>query len=287
MFVTGEVCHTHDRETIFDYFKVPVANGYGSREAGFIAHECPEGGMHITAENVIVEIVDARSQPVSTGESGEIVVTHLDAYAMPFIRYRTGDIGRLKPGRCACGRGLPLIDVVEGRTTDFLYLPDGTVKHALSIIYPLREMDGVRQFGVTQGEDYGVPVEVIIKKFRRMSFEPQGVTQNPEIPMATSILDYVGHFMEQEFTEVGRNESKLKQMNEEVQRVWGEQATAIDRITPTGTPIDPQHFSFANDGKGKIVEANGNGDTCPDCGNGVMFSEGCMKCSSGCGWTKC
>ena len=53
------------------------------------------------------------------------------------------------------------MDVVEGRTTDFLYLPDGTVKHALSIIYPLRAMRGVRQFRVTQNEDYTVTVDVV------------------------------------------------------------------------------------------------------------------------------
>jgi len=161
VFVTGEVCYPHDREAITSYFGVPVADGYGSREAGFIAHECPLGSMHITAENVIVEIIDKTGEPVPVGETGEIVVTHLDTYAMPFIRYRTGDVGRLKPGRCPCGRGLPMMDVVQGRTTDFLYLPDGTIKHALSIIYPLRELAGVRQFRVTQHEDYSVTVDVV------------------------------------------------------------------------------------------------------------------------------
>jgi phenylacetate-CoA ligase len=161
VFATGEVCFPHQRDTIVSYFEVPVADGYGSREAGFIAHECPEGSMHLCAENVIVEIVDPDGAPMETGQTGEIVVTHLDAYAMPFIRYKTGDLGRLKPGRCACGRGLPMMDVVGGRTTDFLFLPDGTVKHALSIIYPLREMPGVRQFRVVQQADFSVTVEVL------------------------------------------------------------------------------------------------------------------------------
>ena len=160
VFVTGEVCYPHDRRMIAECFGVPVADGYGSREAGFIAHECPEGGMHVTAENVIVEIVND-GEPAATGESGEIVVTHLDAYAMPFVRYRTGDVGRLLPGRCACGRGLPLMDVVQGRSTDFLRLPDGNVRHALSIVYPLRELRGVERFRVTQHEDYAVTVDVV------------------------------------------------------------------------------------------------------------------------------
>jgi phenylacetate-CoA ligase len=119
--------------------------------------------MHVTAENVIVEILRDGRQAAAE-ESGEIVVTHLDAYGMPFIRYRTGDLGRLLPGRCRCGRGLPLMDVVQGRSTDFLVLPDGTIKHALSIIYPLREMAGIRRFRVTQAEDLAITVEVVAER---------------------------------------------------------------------------------------------------------------------------
>jgi len=165
VFVTGEVCYPHDRERIASCFGVPVADGYGSREGGFIAHQCARGAMHVTAENVIVEIVrDGHVQPA--GESGEIVITHLDAWAMPFIRYRTGDTGRLLGGRCACGRGLPMMDVVHGRATDFLYLPDGNVKHALSIIYPLREMRGIERFRVTQHKDYSVTIDVVCEDSR-------------------------------------------------------------------------------------------------------------------------
>ncbi|MFH1111051.1 MAG: phenylacetate--CoA ligase family protein [Planctomycetota bacterium] len=180
VFVTGEVCCPRDREKIAAYFEVPVADGYGSRDAGFIAHECPEGRLHVTAENVLVEIVDDHRPVASGGQTsrprvrrrdqdgsvregpcGEIVITHLDAYAMPLIRYRTGDMGRLLPGRCSCGRGLPLMDVVQGRTTDFLYLPDGNTRHALSIIYPLRETPGVSRFRVVQHDDYSVVIEVV------------------------------------------------------------------------------------------------------------------------------
>lgn len=160
VFVTGEVCCAHDRATIAEFFGVPVADGYGGRDAGFIAHECPRGGMHVTAENVLLEIFSG-DRPLPPGETGELVVTHLDAYGMPLLRYRTGDVGRLRTGRCSCGRGLPLMDVVAGRSTDFLCLPDGTVRHALSIIYPLRATPGIRQFRVVQGENYDVCVEVV------------------------------------------------------------------------------------------------------------------------------
>jgi len=165
VFVTGEVCFPHHRKTIGDYFGAPVADGYGSREAGFLAHQCPLGGMHITSENVIVEIIE-QGKPAPAGGFGEIVVTHLDAYGMPFVRYATGDRGRLTPGRCGCGRGLSLMEGIQGRSTDFIYLPDGTVKHALSVIYPLRAISGVRQFLVTQNKDYDVAVDLVLDERR-------------------------------------------------------------------------------------------------------------------------
>ncbi|HWW71652.1 MAG TPA: capsular biosynthesis protein, partial [Duganella sp.] len=131
-------------------FGAPVANGYGGRDSGFIAHECPEGGMHITAEDVIVEILDPRGQPVRSGDSGAIVVTHLASGEFPFIRYETGDVGALDPQPCRCGRGLPLLKRIEGRTTDFVVARDGTVMHGLALIYILRDLPQVRAFKIIQ-----------------------------------------------------------------------------------------------------------------------------------------
>jgi len=113
-FVTSEKLYDHQREIITEVFGCPVANGYGGRDAGFIAHACPDGGMHITAEDIIVEIVDRNGQVLPPGESGEIVVTHLATRDFPFIRYRTGDVGILDDRPCSCGRGLPeLPGIVE------------------------------------------------------------------------------------------------------------------------------------------------------------------------------
>jgi len=162
VFVTGELCDDRQRRGIEAYFGVPVANGYGSREGGFVAHEyeCPHGSMHVTAESVVLEVVDEAGRPLPLGEPGELVVTHLDNYAMPFIRYRTGDMGRLLPDICSCGRGLPRMDVVAGRRTDHLVAADGARVHALSLIYVLREIDAVGQFRIHQRRDRSVDVLV-------------------------------------------------------------------------------------------------------------------------------
>ncbi len=149
-FVTSERLYDEQRGLISQVFGCPVANGYGGRDAGFIAHECPSGGMHLTAEDVIVELVDPQGQPVPVGQAGEIVVTHLATGDFPFIRYRTGDVAVMDDSRCACGRSLPMLKEIQGRTTDFVVTSDGVVMHGLALIYILRDLPGLRSFKVVQ-----------------------------------------------------------------------------------------------------------------------------------------
>ncbi|WJW74453.1 phenylacetate--CoA ligase family protein [Thiohalobacter sp. IOR34] len=149
-FVTSERLYDHQRETIERVFACPVANGYGGRDAGFIAHQCPAGGMHITTEDIIVELIGEDDRPVADGEPGEVVVTHLATGDYPFIRYRTGDVAVRDSGRCACGRGLPLLREIQGRTTDFIVASDGTVMHGLALIYVVRDLPGVENFRIEQ-----------------------------------------------------------------------------------------------------------------------------------------
>lgn len=149
-FVTSERLYDDQRATISRVFGCRVANGYGGRDAGFIAHECPHGGMHLTAEDIVVELVDSAGQPVPNGQAGEIVVTHLATRDFPFIRYKTGDVAVMDDRRCACGRGLPMLKEIQGRTTDFVVAADGTVMHGLALIYILRDLPGMQAFKVTQ-----------------------------------------------------------------------------------------------------------------------------------------
>jgi phenylacetate-CoA ligase len=150
VFVTAERLYDEQRALLVKAFAAPVANGYGGRDSGFLAHECPEGGMHITAEDVIVEILDQQGLPVAPGEPGAIVITHLASRQFPFIRYATGDIGALDPQPCPCGRGLPLLQRIEGRVTDFVVARDGTMMHGLALIYVLRDLPQVRAFKIIQ-----------------------------------------------------------------------------------------------------------------------------------------
>ncbi len=147
---TGEPLYPHQRALLADVFRAPVASEYGSRDVGFNAHETPQAQLLLTSENVILEVLDREDRPVPNGELGEAVMTGLCSEAQPFIRYRTGDMVRLSDARCREGRGLHVLSEVLGRTTDFVVRSDGTVMHALAIIYVLRAVDGIAEFKFIQ-----------------------------------------------------------------------------------------------------------------------------------------
>lgn len=149
-FVTSERLYDEQRTTIEGVFGCPVANGYGARDAGFIAHQCPAGSMHISAEDIIVETIRPDGTLSAPGEAGEIVITHMATHEFPFVRYRTGDIGVLSDEPCACGRGLPVLKEIQGRTTDFVVAQDGTIMHGLALIYTVRDIPGVERFKIVQ-----------------------------------------------------------------------------------------------------------------------------------------
>lgn len=160
-FVTSERLYEEQRKTISEVFGCPVANGYGARDAGFLAHECPDGGMHIQAEDIIVEIVDSQGNVLPPGQAGEIVVTHTATQNFPFVRYRTGDIAILSDKLCTCGRTLPLLQEIQGRSTDFVVAADGTIMHGLALIYTVRDVPGVERFKIIQHDLTHTEVQLV------------------------------------------------------------------------------------------------------------------------------
>lgn len=158
---TGEPLYSHQRESIADAFGVPVANEYGSRDIGFTAHETPAGEMLLMSESILLEVLGPDGEPVAPGEVGEAVMTGLCSEAQPFLRYRTGDRLRLAPAGASCGRGLHRIAEVAGRSTDFVVREDGTIVHALAVIYVLRATEGVAEFKLIQHTVKDIEVLVV------------------------------------------------------------------------------------------------------------------------------
>ncbi|MDD5034016.1 MAG: phenylacetate--CoA ligase family protein [Methylococcaceae bacterium] len=158
---TGEPLFPHQREIIAEHFGVPVANEFGSRDVGLNAHESPAGQMLLTSESVVMEALDSEGKPVAPGEIGEAVMTGLCSQAQPFIRYRTGDMVRYAEEFCRQGRGLHVVGEVIGRSTDFIVRADGTVMHALAIIYVLRAVPGVAEFKCLQHDVGNMEIWVV------------------------------------------------------------------------------------------------------------------------------
>ncbi len=125
--VAGATLYDHMRQRFKEAFGAPVFNHYGNREQGYLAAECERHeGMHVMSETTVLEVVDGDGEPVEPGTVGDIVVTNLWNYTMPFIRYSTGDRGALGTAPCGCGRVYPLLDRVVGRTGACFTRQDGT-----------------------------------------------------------------------------------------------------------------------------------------------------------------
>jgi phenylacetate-CoA ligase len=150
------------KELIEKALKCPVYNRYGCREFGDVAHQCEQRqGLHINADRCLVEILDDEGRPCRPGKSGEIVVTDLDNYGMPLIRYRIGDRGRFASKTCSCGRGLPLLEEVEGRTLDLIKACNGWASGGTFWTILFKSRPGIKVFQVVQTELDGITVKYV------------------------------------------------------------------------------------------------------------------------------
>ena len=124
---SAEQLDESQRDLFREVYNVPVFNRYGSREFGSLAQECSEhNGLHVNMERVIIEVLRNDGSDCKENEVGELVVTDLDNAVMPFIRYRTGDMGLWSARKCPCGRGLKMLERIEGRVFDLIYTPSGS-----------------------------------------------------------------------------------------------------------------------------------------------------------------
>ncbi len=147
-------------------FRAPVMSAYGSREVGALACQCLQRqGHHIASQSHVVEAIAPDGHPAME-QDGELAITPLMNYAMPFIRYRIGDRGRLTSRLCPCGRGFPLLDSLSGRVVEVLSNAKGEQVDPIYFIVMMSEVlsgTAVRKGQIIQEKDGSITMNVVLE----------------------------------------------------------------------------------------------------------------------------
>jgi phenylacetate-CoA ligase len=163
IIVGAEKLHDFQRELIEQVFRAPVFETYGSREFMLIGAECKQHtGLHLSLENLLVEVLNDDGSPTPAGEEGNIVITDLFNYGMPFIRYVNGDRAVAGFDLCPCGRGLPLLKKVVGRQLDTLDTPDGRKIPGEFFPHLIKDFPTVRRFQVIQENVEQITLKLVV-----------------------------------------------------------------------------------------------------------------------------
>ncbi|MCW3975378.1 MAG: hypothetical protein NWE86_03950 [Candidatus Bathyarchaeota archaeon] len=177
IFSAAETLNEKVRREINSVFNTELFELYGAYEFGRVAFECDQHcGMHIISDHFIIEVLRDGEQ-VSPGEEGEIVITGLHNYTMPFIRYRIGDIGILSDEFCNCGRNYPLIKSIEGKIYDFLKLPSGQIISPRNL--ELKDIEGISEYQIIQPRRDKLIVHLV---------KSEGFSENSIIEVKRNIL---------------------------------------------------------------------------------------------------
>jgi phenylacetate-CoA ligase len=150
VFTAGEPLFDHQRAFIEETLGCHVYDNYSCVEVGSIACECPRHeGLHITMRNCHVEVL-RDGKPVIDGAEGEFVLTNLTNYGFPLIRYRIEDRGRKSAQLCSCGRGLPMLEIVQGRFVDQFKTRDGRLVWGGFINPMVPTLGPIKQYQIVQ-----------------------------------------------------------------------------------------------------------------------------------------
>lgn len=163
---SAETLWPYQRQTIEKAFGVEVFDRYGCREVGQIGSECQfHDGFHVSADRVFVEVLKDNGEPCIDGEVGRIVITDLDNFGMPMIRYDIADRGSFDTDRrCECGRSLPLLATVEGRTLEIVRTASGKKIGGTFWTLLLRSRPGFQKFQVVQEDLDGIEIRYVTNR---------------------------------------------------------------------------------------------------------------------------
>lgn len=180
----GETLPSDLRDETRRVLGVEIVDTYSSQEVGVIAIQCPASGLyHLMAENLIVEVLNEQGVACLSGETGDVVVTDLHNFATPLIRYAIGDRAEVGPP-CICGRNLPTLSRILGRSRNMVLFPDGTRRWPIVGFYRYREIAPVIQYQLVQRSRQSIDVNLVVER----PLVPQ-----EEIALADVIRENIGY----------------------------------------------------------------------------------------------
>jgi phenylacetate-CoA ligase len=164
IMTSAESIYPEQRAFIESVFRAPVFDRYGSREAGNMACECEHHrGLHVAAPTHRIELLRDDGTLAGPGETGEIVVTCFETFAMPLVRYRIGDRATWAESPCTCGRAWPLLAQVDGRVMDAFSTPGGGTIDGCYFTMGFFGRDWLEKFQVVQETPDLVRVSIVLR----------------------------------------------------------------------------------------------------------------------------
>ena len=160
----GEMLRSDTRDTVREAWGVELVDSYSSEELGYIALQCPDcEHYHVQSENLIVEVLDEAGAPCRPGDIGQVVVSTLHNFAMPLLRYASGDYAE-SGDPCLCGRGLPVLRRIAGRQRNMLLRPDGGRYWPSFPSEVWRNIAPIGQFQVVQKDRENLEVRIVSER---------------------------------------------------------------------------------------------------------------------------
>jgi len=176
----GEQILEHQRALIREVLGKEPFSRYGSNENSLLGTECEQhSGFHMFAQDLVIEIVDDAGTPVPPGHEGHVIVTNLHDRGMPFIRYDTGDLGAWATAPCPCGRGMPLLSSLVGRSCDIILTPSGKRVPGNALRMAQMGLLGVSGLQIVQEQLDAVRVSLVLP-YRASDDDMKGIREGVE-----------------------------------------------------------------------------------------------------------
>lgn len=151
------------RQTLREIWDIPVIDSYSATEIGIIAHQCPDNeNLHVQVENVRVEVLDDNGNQCKPGMSGKVVITPLQNFASPLVRYEIGDYAEVGEN-CSCGRTLPVLTRILGRHRNLCVLKNGE-RFFPEIQADLKPFGHIRQFQAHQKTLEDIDLKIVAER---------------------------------------------------------------------------------------------------------------------------